>query len=156
MRQTPVSPAPSEEVFSVSWGNKDVILVEFWWEHGLFLLPVVQHNSQQHFISATSLWKKKSVGTYSVFWLYSAALCNHNVNTFDFQATESTDRPAVPPRLGQTSLPRSASVCETTPPQVWEPLYRHRWWTVLGQVPKQQQKVQKYTSLLCCHGKSDM
>ncbi|XP_040012774.1 uncharacterized protein LOC120806095 isoform X2 [Xiphias gladius] len=42
--------------------------------------------------------------------------------TYDEMATNSTERPAVPPRLCQSSsLPRSSSVCETLPPQTRPP-----------------------------------
>lgn len=56
---------------------------------------------------------KRNVGIHSMFYLYSAELCNHTVNVFDVQVTDCTDRPAVPPRL-----PRSYSKCETLPLQV--------------------------------------
>ncbi|XP_035471127.1 uncharacterized protein LOC118288766 isoform X2 [Scophthalmus maximus] len=41
--------------------------------------------------------------------------------TYGEMATDSTDRPAVPPRLSQSYLPRSASECETSPPQTRPP-----------------------------------
>lgn len=106
--------------------NKVIILLAY----GQNVSWILIVNSQQHKSSATL---KSEMLEHSMFWSCTV-FWNHAVNVFDIQFTGCADRPAVPPRLVQSSLSCSGSVYETLPLQVWE---RNYVWTGA----KQQQKV---------------